>query len=210
MSHLINKIETKTASNTGNISLSISDIGNFTNTTDKIVNVNNSGQIVQSDPPAAGFKWVKCYHYRGLYTVWGGGSYLAAGGYYYLSWRKLSGTVSIDSSYATDLFNGSAHSTWANQIRLQAGTYLFNFSANFQITTANDALTLRLKNLTDDTLHGPTTHWGATQQSNTMFTYLTISSQKDFQWKILTLAGDPYFTRRDDLEHTHLNIWRIT
>ena len=209
MSHLVNKVETKTASSTGNISLSISDIGNFTNTTNKVINLNNSGQIVQSDP-APGFKWAKCYHYRGRQTVWGGGNYISQMNAYYMSWRKASGTISYDASYATDLSSGSVNSTWANQIRLQAGTYLFNFSFNGQIITASDALTFRLRNITDDTLHGPRTHWGVSHQSNTMFTYLTISSQKVFEWKILTLAGNPYFPNRYTMENTHINIWRMT
>lgn len=209
MSHLVNKIETKTVDSTGNISLSIADIGNFTNTTNKIINLNNSGQIVQSDP-ASGFKWAKCYHYRGRQTTWGGGDYVSSGGYYYLSWRKTSGTVSSDSSFAADLFNGTSNSTWANQIELQAGTYLFNFSSNNNIITANDSLTFRLRNMTDDTLHGPRTHWGVSHQSNTMFTYLTISSQKVFEWKILTLTGNPYFPNSTTMQYTHVNIWRMT
>ncbi len=207
MSHLINKIESQSANDTGEINLSIANVGNFTSTTNKIINLNSSGEIVQADAPSSSFKWVKCYHYRGALTQWGGGGYTATGEF--LSWRKPSGTRNWDSSYASDLYNGSGNSTWSNQIRLQAATYLFNFSANYQIMTANDQLTFRLKNITDNTYYGPTMYWGASQQSNTMYAYLTISAQKDFGLEVQTVVGSPHFPSKVELKHTHVNVWRI-
>ena len=207
MSHLINTIESQTGNRAGDVDLSLANVGNFTSTTNKVINLNSSGEIVQADAPSSSFKWAKCYHYRGIETQWGGGGYTVTGEF--LSWRKASGTRDYDSSYASDLLNGSGHSTWANQIRLQTSTYLFNFSANYQVMTANDQLTFRLKNITDNTYYGPTMYWGASQQSNTMYAYVTISGQKDFGLEVQTVVGSPYFPSKATLEHTHLNVWRI-
>ena len=208
MSHLINTVELQAADQAGDISLSLANVGNFTSTTNKVINLNSAGEIVQADAPSSGFSWAKCYHYRGVLTSWGGGWYTVVGDF--LHWRKQSGVRDYDSSYAGDLLNGTGHSTWGNQIRLQAATYLFNFSANLQTLTTSDLCTLRLKNITDSTYHGPTMYWSASQQSNTMYAYLTISAQKDFGLEVQSVAGTPFFPNSATLLHTHLNIWRLT
>ena len=207
MSHLINTIESQTANQAGDISLSLANVGNFTSTTNKIINLNSSGEIVQADAPSPSFKWLKCYHYRGVETAWGGGSYTNVNDF--LQWRKSSGTRDYDASYAGDLLNGGGNSTWANQVRLQAATYLFNFSHNGDLRSSSDQLTFRLKNITDSTYHGPTMYYGAAQHSNTMYAYVTISAQKDFGLEVQSVTGTPHFPNKYTMENTHVNIWRI-
>ena len=209
MSHNIIKVQGKSTNVISEISLNIADIGAFTSTTNKQLGFDSSGDLVQLDsPPSSGFKWIPAYHYFGRQTSWGGSASISVG--FRLQIRKPSGVVENDSTYADDLWFGSFNSTWANQFRLQAGTYLLNGSFAATTSTSSDVCILRVRNETDSTSHGNHTFWGASQYSNNMYAYVTISSAKTFSFMIESLSGSPLKPNNVTLQHTHLNIWRLT
>lgn len=208
MSHNKIKVAGQSPNASSQINLNIADIGSFTSTTNKQLGFNASGDLVQLDPPtSSGFAWIPTYHYFGRQVSWGGGAALQVGDR--LQIRKASGTLTRDTSYASDLFNGSFNSTWANQFVLQAGTYLLNGSFSGQIILSNDQCVLRCKNETDNTTHGNHTFWGNSQYANNMYAYVTISAQKTFSFMIESVTGAPYFMNNVTLQYIHLNIWRF-
>jgi hypothetical protein len=208
MSHNQIKIAGQSPNVSSEITLNIADIGSFTSTTNKQLGFNASGDLVQLDPPtSSGFKWIPSYNYFGRQTSWGGGSSLSVGDR--LAIRKTSGTLTRDVNYASDLFNGSSNSTWANQFRLQAGTYLLNGSFSGRVQSSSDECILRVKNETDNSFHGNHTFWGASQYSNNMYAYVTISAPKTFSFMIEAVSGSPFFISNVTLQYIHLNIWRF-
>lgn len=208
MSHNKIKIQGNSPNVSSSVDLNIADIGSFTSTTNKQLGFNASGDLVQLDPPPlSGFKWLPTYHYFARPSVWSGGSSLSVGAR--LAVRKPSGILTRDASYASDLFNGSPNSTWANQFRLQAGNYLLNGSFSGVTQSSSDECILRVNNETDSTFHGNHTSWGASQYSNNMYAYVTITEPKTFSFMIEAVSGSPLFINNTTIMHLHLNIWRF-
>lgn len=206
MSHNKIIVDGKAPSASSEIELNISDIGSFTSSGRKLIGFDGNGALVQLNP-SLGINWIPTYHYYGKYISWSGGGSLSIGDR--LAIRKASGILNSNGSYVSDLFNGSSNATWANQFVLQPGTYLLNGSFSGRIRSASDECILRVKNETDNTSHGNHAYWGASQYSNNMYAYVTITAPKTFSFMIEALNGSPNFITYITLMYVHLNIWRL-
>ena len=214
MSHYKIKVQNQTPNQNGEINLSVSNIGSLTSTSSKFLGVDASSDLVQLDTPTASessLSWTPVYHWFSFLANWGGPNQ-AISVDQIIYFRVASGSPYQNTSYIsfTDgnspfLLNG----VWGNRFNCQAGTYLFNFSFAGRVNSSSDEVVIRLKNRTDNTIHGNKLFWGSAEYSNNLYAYVTIASAKSFEFVVESVTGTPTHRNSTGLMSYRLNIWRL-
>ena len=210
MSHNLLKVENQTPNVNGEVDLNASNIGSFTSASSKFLGVDASGNLVQSDAPtlSGSLNWTPVAHYFAFLTNWGSVSgTVSVNDTLFI--RLLSGTLYQNSSFVSVTYDGAANATWANRYTLQAGTYLFNYNFIGRVSTSSDEVIVRLKNITDGTLHGNSCSWGSAKFSSNGYAYLNLDSAKSFNIIVTSVSGSALRFNTTALLSTHLNIWKL-